>query len=991
MNLFTRSVLFVFLFCAMGLQPLFAQTGKISGKVMDDKSGELLVGAIIMLDSTKAGAIADMNGVFLLQNVSPGKHKLSCRYLGYSTKIFNDVNVKTGNVTDITFTMASTENVAGEVVITGTIRKETNNGLLLMQKNSATVSDGVSAETIKRTPDKSTSDVLKRVSGASIQDNKFAVIRGLNDRYNAAYLNGAPLPSSESDRKAFAFDIFPANMLDNLVIVKTSTPDQPSEFAGGIIQINTKSIPEQNFQSISIGGGYNTITTGKNQVYYNGGKTDFLGVDDGTRSMPESIPQHKDFPLNIDEQAKLAKTTNMDWGLYNKKFAPNLNFQYSMGYTKQVKSKPLGMLFALTYNKTNNFNETIRNGYSGNGGNGNSSVASQLDHSYLDKTYSEQVLAGALANISYKLSNNSNIGFKNLYSVNSDDRVIARTGQTNPLEANPALLRSTARWFTGNKIYTGQLLGEHLMADNKLRINWMGSLSQIQRDIPNLRRSVYTRYSHINDPENPNPSDTVYTANISYANVGPDYGGGMFFSKTKESIYSAKADVLYSIKNEEKSKHDIKTGFFVQSRNRSFTARQLGYTRYGKVGGNVTFNDSLLYYSENEIFNNNNLGLINDAKIGESGTGGFKLTDGTKYTDSYDASSSLQAGYIMLDDKIGAFRLVWGARVENFTQKLTAMKSETEKLDLNINKLDVLPSANLIASVSEKKNLRFSASQTLNRPEYRELAPFAFYDFNTQFVVSGNENLQRAKISNFDLRYEYFPGSGQLFSVSGFYKNFQNPIEQVSRPDVEKEISFRNLPKANNYGVELEFRVLLARIFKADSSKLLNNLTVFTNLAIIRSVVDLSSTVGSMSASRPLQGQSPYVLNAGLQYLNVDKGFSAALSLNNVGQRIAIVGNINEPDIWEKGRTFVDFQLAKSFMDNKLDIKLNVQNILAEDQIFYQNRDLDNSETGTMRGAYNTVVTGSKQNKNGYNKTEDDMIWSTKFGRVISIGAAYKF
>ncbi len=973
------AIIFISNFC-------FAQLSSIKGKVIDEKTGETLPGAAVLIKGTTIGSQTDFDGNFSINNITPGKYILECRLISYVIKNIEGVIVKESEPTVLTISIGSSANELGVVEVTTTVSKESNVGLLLMQKNSASVQDGVSSESIKRTPDKSTSDVLKRVSGASIQDNKFAIIRGLNDRYNAAYINGAPLPSSESDRKAFAFDIFPSNMLDNLVIIKTATPDLPADFAGGVIQINTKNIPENNFQSFSIGCGYNTISTFKDQMYYKGGKTDFLGFDDGTRAMPKGIPDYNNFPSKMDDQAELAKNVSTDWGLYNKNFSPNINLQYSMGLTDNLLKRPMGVIFALTYSKSNNYNETIRRGYTANGRGGNDNLPSQLDFDYLDKNYSEQILTGVLANLSYKLNNNNSISFKNIYSINSDDRVISRNGATNPLESNPTILQSNARWFTSNKVYSGQLIGDHYLSKSKIKINWTGSYSDINREIPNLRRSVYTKYQNLIDPSEPNAKDTMYTANIAYANVGPSYGGGMFFSKNKENIYSFKADASHNFDIGNSLKTEIKIGGFFQERNRTFFARQLGYTRYAKVGGGVTFSDSLLYLGENEIFAQQNMGLI------EPGVGGFKLSDGTKYSDSYTASSSLKAGYIMFDNRIkSSVRLIWGARVESFNQKLQSLKSDKSILDLSVTTIDILPSANLVVSLNEKQNVRLSYSQTLNRPEYRELAPFAFYDFNTQFVISGNDSLKRAKIHNYDIRYELYQGRGQLVSVSGFYKKFINPIEQVSRPDVISEISFQNVSKASNYGIEFEFRQLLGALFKCDSSQFLNNLTVYSNLAIIRSSVNVEKVVGTESPNRPLQGQSPYVWNAGIQYNDSKLGMSFSASFNKVGPRIAIVGNVNEPSIWENSRSFIDLQITKSFLKNRLDIKLNAQNILAQKQIFYQNRNLDDSKTTGTNAFFNQLIVGDSENKNGLNKKEDDIIWNTKFGQVFSLTATYKF
>jgi outer membrane receptor protein involved in Fe transport len=338
------------------------------------------------------------------------------------------------------------------------------------------------------------------------------------------------------------------------------------------------------------------------------------------------------------------------------------------------------------------------------------------------------------------------------------------------------------------------------------------------------------------------------------------------------------------------------------------------------------------------------------------------------------------------------FRLHWGARAEYFSQYLKANITNDSILELESSLLDILPSLNFIYSHSRKQNYRLSASQTLNRPEYRELAPFAFYDFNTNFVLSGNPEIKRSKITNLDLKYEWFPGNGQFLSGTFFYKYFENPIEQIVRADVTNEISYKNVPYATNYGFEIDFKGIVGLMFHADSTSFANRFSISSNLAIIRSNVDVSKNVGTQYASRPLQGQSPYVFNGSLSYLDEAHDMTMTLTLNNVGSRIYILGSINQPDIWEKSRTFIDFQIQKSFFKNKLDLKINFQNLLAQNQLFYQNK--YNVATDPAQGfdlVTNSLLLGDKNNINGYNKDVDDLVWSTTFGRTFSFSLTYKF
>ena len=971
----------VFLFCIL-IQNAFAQSpkkGYIEGKVVEGTvkdfiegtTGQLVPGAKIIINGTEYRAISDFDGNYYIRDIEFGTYSITISSPEHITKILTDVVVSSSDVQLINISLEPISTTMTDVVVKVKINKSDDIGTLNVKKNSANSSDVISAQAISKTPDRTTSDVLKRVSGASIQDNKFAIIRGLNDRYNAAYLNDGPLPSSESDRKAFSFDIFPANMLDNITIVKTATPDLPAEFAGGIIQINTKSIPAKNFQTFTLGGGYNTITTFKDQVTYKGGKFDWLGIDDGSRSLSSSIPDKKDFPINTHEQAELAKRTTSNWDVDTKHFSPNLNLQYSLGLNTKFLKKELGIVLALSYNRSNNYNQTIRRSYIGSG----LDSTTQLEFDYLDKVYSTQILAGSIANFTLKLNDKNKFGFKNLYSINSDDRVISRSGVSNP-GADPIEIKSNVTWFTGNNIYSGQFHGEHLFKNEKLKFNWIGSYSNIQRTIPSIKRSIYGRSK--------NGIDTNYVANVS-SSVSPDYGGGIFTSLNKENIGSIKGDFIYTLKTFFGVKSDIKVGGLYQKRNRDFTSRMLGYTQYDPKGN--SFNNSLLYLDQNTIFSQENMGLL------ESGQGGFKLTDATKPTDaSYKANSSVTAGFVMLDNKYNNFlRLVWGVRAEYFTQNLNAIRNDQTPLIVDVKELDFLPSINSIFSINKKQNIRLSYSHTLNRPEYREIAPFAFYDFNTQYVLSGNDSLKTAKIKNIDLRYEWFPGKGQLLSGTFFYKDFTNPIEIVTRPDVDKESTYKNLLKATNYGVELEFRTILGMLINNDSSTFLNNFTLFSNLAVIRSIVDVNNVVGAAYKTRPLQGQSPYVFNAGLTYFDETLDMSFSANFNRVGDRIAILGTILEPDIWEKSRTFIDFQIAKSFLNKRLDAKLNFQNILSQNQVFYQNNYFDNEAVSGFKGGVNTVLIGDKGNRNGYNEKIDDLIWSTTFGKTISASITFKF
>jgi TonB-dependent receptor len=942
-----------------------AQTGKISGTVLDSKTGETLPGATALIEGTGKGVSADFDGKFMLTGVPVGKVTLVISYISYNTKKIAGVEVKANDVTDISVLLdASTSQDLTEVEVVVTLNKENNTALILQQKNNASVSDGISSETIKKTPDRNTSDVIKRISGATIQDNKFAIIRGMSDRYNAAFINGAPLPSSESDKKAFSFDIFPANLLDNIVILKTATPDMPGDFAGGVIQINTKSIPEKNAQSISISTGYNQQTTFKDFRTYKGGKYDWLGIDDGTRGDPKGIPETKLFSADKLDQIEYAKKVNYDWSLQSKKTMPNFNLQYSLANVGKLFKKEAGSIFALTYNSTNNIFATNRREFEEQGG--IYDVAKTRD--YIDTTYSNAILASALWNLAYKFNGNNQIGFKNLFSINSEDRVITRRGSQDIV--TQTWERSTVRWFVQNQIYSTQLNGDHYFEPAKIKFKWVAGYSDIKRETPNLRRMTYVKNSPLED-------DSVkYNAVIGTTGTGAANAGTMIFNTTKEKMQSIRYDVSRAFKLGDKTKHEVLLGGNHIFRDRIFYARLLGYTMYRK-NSSLIENTDLKYLDESVIFAPENIGIQDNPGPRD---GGFKLSEATTEKDNYAASSMLNAGYITLDSRLfDKLRFIYGARVESYRQRLSVTLFGEEKIS-DTTVVDILPSINAVYSVTEKTNIRLSFYQTVSRPEFRELAAFNFLDFNTNFNITGNPGLTRGKIDNYDARFEWYPGAGQVISVSGFYKKITNAVEQaIDASGQIKALTFVNVALVENLGVELEYRFKLSTLFNNDSSKFLSKTTLFSNFAYIKSEVDVSKIIDA--EPRPLQGQSPYIINAGIQYLDNDKDWGVSLSYNVIGRRIVLVGGESEPSYWETPRHVIDFQLAKTFK-KRFEIKFNIRDILAQNQIWYQ--DIDKN------GKLNK--NSEEENKNiSHTNNYDNIMANTKLSPTFSFSFLFKF
>lgn len=928
---------FVALLCAASS---FGQTGSISGKVVDEQSGEELTGATIKVKGTALGGVTDFAGDFKINKVPAGAYTIVITYVSYSVKEISEVVVEAGKPTVVNVTLAEVVNEKEEVVVTATYKKESVQSLLIQQKTAIQIGDGISAEQIKQSPVSNSGDVLKKVSGASIQGGKFAVIRGLNDRYNTAYLNGAPLPSTEPDRRAFSFDIIPAGMLDNMIISKAATPDMPGDFSGGIIQLNTRDFPIQNYYNFSISGGFNSVTHGKHFEEYKGGSLDFLGIDD-KRALPDGLTYS---PLgNIEKTNANSTKFENDWGTNKITALPNTSFSFSMGqvFKKDEKENELASVFGISYShsyKTNAIRRQQR-------------LVESSDNQLLldanDTQYVTEVLWGALWNISYKINKNHRISLKNLYNVNAEDQTIKRQAVNYDGGQD---VRAQSYLYTQNHILSNQLSGDHFFPQSKIKFRWTGGYNRINRILPNYRIAQYQK--QIGDP------DSLY--NLQMGPSPSERFGGRLYQDLFEELASASGDVTIPLPNYRGIKTEIKTGGLFQTRSRKFEARFTGYTldNPGTIGNRIYLPIDKIFAAENISSNY------------------YLLADATNPNDKYTASSDLTAGFIMLDNRFGSrLRAVYGVRYENFVQRLDSRRQGAgQPVSVGKENADFLPSINLTYELTAKANLRAAYSRTLSRPEFRELAPFGFFDYNNFSVVTGNDSLTRALIDNIDLRYELYPGDGQLISASVFYKKFTNPIEGIIIPNAGAgsfNASFKNVPGATIYGFEIEARKNFAFIDR--ESNFFKNLVVFGNYAYIVGEVDLSNISSSTQSSRPMQGQSPYVINVGASFKENYTGIDFTASVNRVGRRIIFVGTGDAglfPHLWENPRTILDIQISQK-LTKKLEYKISISDLLAQKLIFYQDRN-------------------KNQKMDKFEDNQDIHFTSYTLGRTVSISVSYK-
>jgi TonB-dependent receptor len=867
---------------------LFAQsTGKISGKIIDQKTSEALIGASAMIQGTSTGAAADVEGSYIISGLKPGKYTLEVRYVGYQTKSIADVEVKAGLVTamDVALSEAASQ-ILGDVVIKSSFRQESVNALYAIQKNSVSISDGISSELIKKSPDRSTSDVLKRVSGATIQDNKFVVVRGLSDRYNSASLDGSPLPSTEPNRKAFSFDIVPSNLIDNIIISKTASPDMPGDFSGGYVQVLTKDIPDQNFINFGVGLGYNTQSTFKDFKSGYRASGDYFAVNDGSRSLVTNFPTSSQIlnnQLGPTQNRQAINSLNNDFNIYTTRALPNQNYQFTLGNVQEIgKNKNrFGTTVALTYRNSQTIYPELIQQYD------NYDYRSQVN------TFSTNV--GALANFAYSFGKNK-ISFKNLYNSIFDDRFTYRTGP------NTNTSSSDNRFYAFDPLYKSLLKstieGEHQVGSSKSKLKWNLGYSNVINDQPDQRKTNYKQNS-AGDP---------YVATVS--TLGRE--NARVFSKLNENIYSGRIDYTLPVNLFKQS--TLKIGVNSQYRDRNFNARFLGLV----LNPNNPNSNAVAQRPIETLFGKNAIA----ADL-------YDLEELSNPTDKYSANSFTNAAYAMLDSKLSEkVRVVYGLRVEKFDLKLSTAETNVTQPRVTLDNTDFLPSVNFTYSVTPKANFRASYFRSVARPEFRELAPFAFYDYELLATVQGEPSLKRTVIDNADLRYEFYPSAGQIFSVSAFYKHFQNAIEPIV-DDVNSSttISYFNSKSAYVYGVEMEIRKSLDFI---NGGTFFKATTAYANVAITKSRVTNLAGVKSIETTRPLVGQSPYVINAGIQHSELDNKLSINILYNRLGKRIFYAGGQRFSSIYEQPRNVVDAQIGYKVFKNKGEFKVSASDIFNE-------------------------------------------------------------
>ncbi|GAO42027.1 putative TonB-dependent receptor [Flavihumibacter petaseus NBRC 106054] len=906
----------------------------VSGRVLEAGNNNPVVGASVTAQAegstSKTGTHTDVEGRFFLSLAPNKKYSITITNIGFAAKKVDDITTIPGaDPAPLSINLEKSNAELSAVVVTASAKREAISSLYSAQKNAASISDGISAEVIRKSPDRNTGEVLKRVSGASVQDNKFVIIRGLSERYNVSMLNNSVLPSTEADKKAFSFDIIPASVVDNLVISKSASPDLPGDFSGGAIRITTKDYPNKKISELSIGISFNSLTTGKN--FYNGfpnGSYDKIGFFDDSRLIPGPYYRNKSGFINQSPEYK-REVTKMFPNNYGSeavsKSMPNIGISYTGGNTKIFKSgNKLGYIYNVGYGIGRAVGDRERSEYD---------ITQRNLYNYNTTNYDQKNNLTGLLNLTYSYRK-SKISFKNLFNNTFVKTLGLRNGENlENGEESVFQVKSSNSEATQNGIFNIVLEGLHKVSDN-FTLDWNGSFAYTYRNQPDQRILAY---------RTPDNSKTDYYLKLSNENSPEIRNAGRVYSFLGEYIYGASANGTYTF-NMFGENQKFKFGTMNYYRDRTVEVDALGYASLNFTGVTIAETKETTF---DNIFSSENIDKYNltVANIG---------TNSTDYT----ANALLNAGYLMLDNKFSEkLRLTWGARIEKYRQELVTKGRQNMVYD----NTDVLPSLLLTYSLNNKTNLRLGGSMAVNRPEFRELADYSVFDYDNNLVIRGNPNLERCRNTNADLRYEWFPAAGEIISASVFYKYFRDPIEQTNKGN--DVLTYENADHATAYGVEVEVRKKLDFI----GGNFFSDLAFYANAAYIKGSVQF----GEVSYNNPMQGQSPYLINGGLNYSH--NGFSVNALYNRIGPRLRFRATAGAAlNIFERPRDVVDLQISKMFLRNRLEIKLTVSDLLAQPFTWYYKYDPNPSNLNYIAG-------------------EDRIINSIKYGSTTTLALKYIF
>nr|WP_321229034.1 TonB-dependent receptor [uncultured Psychroserpens sp.] len=910
--------LLILFFISVGF--INAQKGTVAGNVIDGEFVEPMAFSNILVKGTTTGTTSDFDGKFELE-LDPGTYTLVFSFVGYNTQEIVDVVIKAGEVTELDVTLQT--NSLDTIILTTSVKKNTESAVLNLQKKSVTLLDGLSAQAIKSSGAGNVAAAVKNVPGVSIQGGKYVYVRGLGDRYTKSILNGIDIPGLDPDRNTIQMDLFPTSILDNIIVLKSAAAEYPADFTGGIIDIITKDFPTKGEYSISLGSSYNPdMHFNDNYLTSEGSDTDIFGYDDGTRDLP--INRYQPIPATSENNSLLTTLTNSfqkELAAKQERSGMDLDFGFTLGNQYDIGDDKIGYQASFSYKNTTTFYENRVDGaYIKN-------PQDTSDYELLAALNSKgaeginNVILNGLAGIAYK-TKKSKFKVNILHIQNGEssagffNQIISQDGTGGALEP----LTKNAITYTERSITNLLVTGKHRLnsiGDEKA-FNFEWKLSPTFSKVMDKGHRITPLQQSDSGNSFLSPSASTFPIQLWRNLLEESWNGKVDFDKTID-LFNRPAK--------------IKFGGAYTYKFRDFSIDDYTFN----IRGNQSF------IANGDV---NNLLATENVWDPTSDSGTYLINiDTFNANDAYEGEQHIGANYVSLEFNVSEkMKTVLGLRTEFFKSYYTGQDGQDVfDRELVLDEFDFFPSANVIYSLNDDDNLRASYSRTTARPSFKEQSNSQIFDPITGRLFIGAlgvKPLVPTYINNFDLRYEHFGDNGQMFAISGFYKGFTDAIEQQFFVNAPTQLTVGNLGDANVIGAEFEVRQRLGFITEG-----LNNLKINANVSIIKSELTMSEDEfqgrqasardgETIDKKRDLQGQAPYLINVGLDYNNDDIGLQTGLFFNVQGKTLEVVGIKEVPDVYTKPFNSLNFTLNKTFgEDENTSIDFKVSNILGNSRI----------------------------------------------------------
>ncbi|MEJ5368342.1 MAG: TonB-dependent receptor [Bryobacteraceae bacterium] len=885
-----KSLFTVFFCCSFTCICVSAQEspkGVLAGDVLDGSNGQPVANASITIASEPPVRLrSDGYGKYRVE-LPPGRYRVLVSAENFLDAVIETVEIKPGETTDGTVVLATRSQVTKvDVQETVTPVAATAEAMLQERKLAATVTDGLSAEEIRQTVASDAAGALQKVTGVSVVDSGYVYVRGLGERYSSTMLNNSLIPTTEPEKRVVPLDLFPAALIDSIRVVKSYTPDLPGEFSAGVVQLTTVDFPTQPVLKVSMTMGYNSATTRKRFLSYQGGGLDFFGFDDGTRALPAAIPAgERLFPgrFTAAQLQELGRAFANNWEpLFIEQMRPQQSYSLVGGNT----FKRVGVVGALTFsNRPQNLIEQQRFIRMGGG-------RPLVFTNYEDfNSGNEAIRLGGVLNVAFKLSANNKVVVRNTLTRDADKEAREFRGYDGSNDST--LWSQRLRWVERSLLSTS-VEGTHALVDRgNWNFRWQFTTAESRRDEPDMREVIRGQL------------DDGRWRFAALSSSGMRFSNGL-----KERLYEPLGEV---------SKPFYRgwlTGAFTVGFRGTFRDRNFQARRFRFVPIRSTTLD--LFAPSNQLFAPSNIR-----------PDGFQILEYTRATDRYDASMDIYAGYVMADINLGPrWRVTGGVRIEDADITVTTLDPLVPGARPQVASLvnrDPMPGINVTYMLTPRQNLRAGFSKTVSRPDFRELSPFDFNNVYGGFVTQGNPNLLRAQVRNTDLRWEWFPGGNRLLAASFFHKDFDNPIEVTILPSNDLRQTFINAAGARNVGFEIEGRTTLSIL-----SPRLRELFVGGNYTFVDSNIRIrpQDSILLTNPNRPLIGTSRHIFNVLAEWRKPRWRSESRVDYNFVGRRVTDVGTFGVPDIYQEPLTLIDFSYRFYLVESgKYSIRFTGENL----------------------------------------------------------------